>query len=95
MRPQIDDDALCDAAKRAGRGLVDADLRAGLSAACPQRPRPSRRLQSFAAFRPGHRCVLLYGFPKNERDDVEDDELGRWHEVATAYLQSGPYELEG
>ena len=32
--------------------------------------------------------------PKNERDNIRDDELARWHEVATAYLQSGPHELE-
>lgn len=95
-RNRIDDDALCDAAKRAGRGLVDADLRAGLIKQRVPCKGQGRRggFRVLAAFRPGHRCVLLYGFPKNERDDVEDDELGRWHEVATAYLQSGPYELE-
>ena len=37
--------------------------------------------------------MFLYGYPKNERDNIEDDELARWHEVATAYLQSGPHEL--
>jgi hypothetical protein len=77
-------------------GLIDADLRAGLIKQRIPRKGQGRRggFRTLAAFRSGHRCVFLYGFPKNERDNIRDDELARWHEVATAYLQSGPHELE-
>ena len=46
-----------------------------------------------AAFRAGHRCVFLYCFAKNERDNIEDDELRYWHKVAAAYLQRAPSKL--
>jgi hypothetical protein len=38
------------------------------------------------AFRQGHRCVFLYGFPKKDRDNIDDDELTHWRKVATAFL---------
>jgi hypothetical protein len=31
--------------------------------------------------------VFLYGFPKNERDNISDRELAHWRKVSAAYLQ--------
>ena len=95
-REGIEDHALCEAAERACRGLVDADLRAGLIKQRVPRKGRGRRggFRALAAFRQGHRCVLLYGFPKNERDNIADDELAHWRKVATAYLQMRPDKLE-
>lgn len=84
-REGIDDQALYDVADRAERGLIDADLRAGLI-----KQRVARKGQG----RRGHRCVFLYGFPKSERENIEDDELAHWHAVTTAYLQLSPDKLE-
>jgi hypothetical protein len=92
----VDDDKLCEAAERAERGLIDADLRAGLIKQRVARKGQGRRggFRVLAAFRRGHRCVFLYPFAKNERDNIEDDELAHWHTVARAYLQLGHDQLE-
>jgi hypothetical protein len=85
----IDDGKLCDAVNRAARGLVNADLRAGLIKQRIARHGKGKSggWRALAAFRPRHRCVFLYVFAKNERDNIKDDELAYWHKTATAYLQ--------
>jgi hypothetical protein len=88
-RADIDDRELCAAARRAGRGLIDADLRAGLiKQRIPLKGQGrSGGFRTLAAFRQNHRCVFLYGFPKNERDNISDRELAHWRKVSAAYLQ--------
>jgi hypothetical protein len=39
-----------------------------------------------AAYRPGMRAVFLYGFPKSERDNVDDDDLVRLRRAAGEML---------
>lgn len=92
----IDDKGLSDAASRAERGLIDADLRAGLIKQRVARKSQGRRggFRVLAAFRQGHRCVFLYGFPKSERENIEEDELAHWRTVATAFLQMTDDQLE-
>jgi hypothetical protein len=95
-RQGIEDEKLCEAAVRAERGLVDADLRGGLIKQRVPRRGQGRRggFRVLAAFRARHRCVFLYSFAKNERDNIDDDELAHWQRVATAYLQMAPDRLE-
>src|SRR5215216_2686898 len=95
-RADIDDRELCAAARRAERGLIDADLRAGLIKQRVPRKGQGRSggFRVLAAFRRGHRCVFLYAFAKNERDNIEDDELAHWHKVSTAFLLMGPEKLD-
>jgi hypothetical protein len=92
----IDEGMLCDAADRAERGLVNADLRAGLIKQRIARPGKGRSggWRALAAFRNRHRCVFLYVFAKSERDNIEDDELAYWHQTATAYLQMSADRVE-
>lgn len=95
-RHGIDDQRLRDTAERAERGLIDADLRRGLIKQRVARPGQGRRggFRVLAAFRAGHRCVFLYVFPKNERENIEDDELAHWHTVAAAFLNLSEDQLE-
>ena len=95
-REGIADEGLCEAAQRAGRGLVDADLRAGLIKQRVPRKGQGRSggFRVLAAFRRGHRCVFLYAFAKNERDNIGDDELAHWHKVSAAFLQLAPEKLD-
>ena len=88
-RADIDDRELCAAARRAGRGLIDADLGAGLIKQRIPRKGQGRSggFRTLAAFRQNHRCVFLYGFPKNERDNISDRELAHWRKVSAAFLQ--------
>jgi hypothetical protein len=93
---RISDEKLCDAADRAARGLVNADLRAGLIKQRIARPGQGKSggWRALAAFRPERRCVFLYAFAKNEHDNIEDDELACWHKTAGAYLQMSAARIE-
>ena len=39
------------------------------------------------AYRAAQRAVFLYGFGKNERDNVADDELARWRIAGRVVLE--------
>jgi hypothetical protein len=88
-RESIADAALTDAIERAEAGLVDVELGGGLI-----KQRVARRGQGksggyrvIVAYRAGRRAVFLYGFGKNERDNIDDDELARWKVAARVMLQ--------
>jgi hypothetical protein len=75
----ITDAALTDAIERAEAGLVEAELGEGLI-----KQRVARRGQGksggyrvIIADRLERRSVFLYGFGKNERDNIDADELAR------------------
>jgi len=68
----IGDDELREEIRRAERGLVDAELGGGII-----KQRVARRGQGrsagyrvIIAYRPGARAVFLYGFAKNEKDNL-------------------------
>lgn len=87
-RGRITDQSLGEAITRAERGLVDADLGGGL---IKQRVARSGQGQSggyrmLVAFRAQGRAVFLYGFAKNEREDIDPDELVSLREIAAAWL---------
>jgi hypothetical protein len=47
-----------------------------------------------AAYRPGVRAVFLYGFAKNELDNIATDELAALRQIATDLLRAGDDRLE-
>src|ERR1700683_1838925 len=59
------------------RGLIDADLGSGLLKQRVARAGEGRSggYRTIIAYRAGDRAVFLYGFAKNERDNIGDDEL--------------------
>ncbi len=76
-RESIGDERLCEFVERAQRGLVDADLGGGLVKQRIAREGKGRRggYRTLLAFRAGNRTAFLYGFAKNERDNIGPDEL--------------------
>jgi hypothetical protein len=92
----IDREGLCEAAARAERGIVDADLRRGLIKQRVPRKGSGRRggFRVLAAFRAGHRCVFLYSFAKSERENISGKELYLWQKTATAYLDMSVEKLK-
>jgi hypothetical protein len=88
-KERITDARLCEAVERAGKGLIDADLSGGLIKQRIARPGQGRSggYRTLMAFRAKERTVFVYGFPKNERDNINADELEYWQGVARAYLQ--------
>lgn len=92
----LNDDALRDAIQRAGRGLVDADLGGGLIKQRVARQGKGRSggYRVVVAYRRGTRAVFLYGFAKNERDNIADDELETLREIGGPLLDASDDELE-
>jgi hypothetical protein len=84
----IPDAALCQAVRDAERGLVGADLGGGVI-----KQRIARRGQgksggfrTLIVFRAGRRAVFVHGFAKNEKDNIEKDELGALKKLAAELL---------
>lgn len=93
---RISDERLCEAIARAEKGLIDADLGGGLIKQRVARPGQGRSggYRTVLAFRRLGRAVFLYGFAKNERDNIDDDDLARLKKLAAIYLGAPFAELE-
>ncbi len=89
-RERIDDHELCDAATRADRGLVDANLGGGVIKQRVARQGQGRSggYRTIIAFRSGLRSVFMYGFAKNKKANLSDPELAVYRELATMFLGS-------
>ena len=89
-REKIGDQSLCGAIERAERGIVDADLGGGVIKQRVPRAGQGRSggYRMLIAYRSGDRAVFLYGFAKNERDNIEDAELATLKEIAAAWLEA-------
>lgn len=93
---RIDDPSLSEAITRASRGLVDADLGGGLIKQRVARQGRGRSggYRMIIAFRLRKRAVFLYGFAKNERDNIEPDELEDLRLVARTWLEATTERIE-
>ena len=85
----ISDAALVEAVDRAETGLIDADLGGGLIKQRIARPGQGKRggYRTIMAYRTGERSVFLYGFGKNERNNIDGDELTRWKITGRVILE--------
>lgn len=68
--------ALCAAVREMVNGLFDADLGGGLFKKRIARPGQGKRggYRTLVATNKGNRWVFVYGFPKNERSNIDRDE---------------------
>lgn len=92
---RIPDASLIAAIERAIRGLIDADLRGGLikqRVARPGEGKPGgfRLLIGFGS----ERSVFLFGFAKNERENIDDAELATLREIAASFLTASNAKIE-
>ena len=92
----IDDGSLAEAVERAARGLIDADLGGGL---IKQRVARQGRGRSggyrvMVAYRAKGRAVFLFGFAKNERENIGPDELVFLRELAGNWLDAGTAKIQ-
>jgi hypothetical protein len=87
-RERIRDSDLAEAVRRAGRGLIDADLGGGIIKQRVARAWQGRSggFRMLLAYREGHRAVFLYGFAKSERENIADDELETLREIGAVWL---------
>jgi hypothetical protein len=94
-RQRITDIQLCEAVARAERGLKDADLGGGLIKQRVARAGAGKSggYRTIVAFRAEDRAVFLYGFAKNERENIAPGELRDLIDAAAVYLSFGSAEL--
>ena len=87
-RERIEDASLKEAIARAERGIIDADLGGGLIKQRVARPGQGRSggFRMIVAYRTEERAFFLYGFAKNERENIEDDELQALRAIAVDML---------
>ena len=81
-KEKISNDDLCVAIARAMRGIVDAHLGRGLIKQRIARKGQGRSggYRTIIAFQQGNRSFFIYGFAKNELDNIADDDL---NDIAT------------
>ena len=88
-REGLEDAALCEAVRRAGDGLVDADLGGGVIKQRVARPGGGRSggFRVIVLFRKGELAFFVYGFAKSDRDNLRPDELATFRMLADEYLK--------
>jgi hypothetical protein len=95
-REGIDDQSLRAAIERAEQGLIDADLGGGLIKQRVARPGRGRSggYRMIVGYRVKDRAIFLFGFAKNMRDNLEDDELLSLREKAEIWLATDGTRLQ-
>ena len=91
----IPDASLVAAVERARRGLIDADLCGRIIKQRVARQGEGKRggfrlLVGFGS----HRSIFLFGFAKNERENIEDAELKTLREIADTFLKADDAKIE-
>ena len=94
-REDLGDSALANAMAEMERGLIDAQL--GGQVVKKRVPLPGRGKRGstriLVAFRQGEKAFFIYGFAKNERSTVSNDELDALKILAKEFLSYGPAKL--
>lgn len=80
--------ALCDAIREMVNGLFDADLGGGLFKKRIARSGQGKSggYRTLVATNKGNRWVFVYGFPKNERSNIDKDETEALKKLAAHLL---------
>ncbi|MCE5318413.1 MAG: type II toxin-antitoxin system RelE/ParE family toxin [Parachlamydia sp.] len=95
-REKISDASLNKAIERAEKGLVDADLGGNVVKQRIAREGGGRSggYRTLVAFKSQKRAVFIYGFAKNELDNIDDNELRTLKEIAAGWLKATDKELK-
>ena len=80
--------SLCTAVREMAAGLFDADLGGGLLKKRIGRPGQGKSggFRTLVASNKGNRWIFLFGFPKNERANIDKDEQEALKNLATHLL---------
>ena len=87
-RERITEKEICEAARRAAKGLIDADLGGGvIKQRLARKGRgKSGGFRSIVLFRRDEKMFFVYGFAKSARDDIRRDELMAFRKLADEML---------
>jgi hypothetical protein len=86
-RESIDDESLVAAIETAKHGLIDADLGGGLIKQRVARSGQGKRggFRMLIGFR-SDRAIFLFGFAKNERENIDDKQLTTLREIVASWF---------
>lgn len=84
----VKDGRLIEAVERANAGLVDADLGGGVikQRVAREGQGKSGGYRTILLFRQGERAIFAYGFAKNDRDNIDRNELAAFRKAAELFL---------
>ena len=87
-KQSIDDATLWRAIENADRGLVDADLGGGVIKQRAARVGQGKRsgYRTIVLYRTAERALFVYGFAKNEQDNIEDADLKDYRQLTHEVL---------
>lgn len=92
-KTELTDQALCQAVAEMVQGLIDADLGGGVLKKRVGLAGRGKRggARTLVATNKGNRWFFVFGFEKNERANIADDELEALQDVAAELLaRTGP-----
>jgi hypothetical protein len=87
-KARLADPALREAIANAAKGLIDADLGGGVVKQRIARAGGGKSggFRTIILFRAGTRAFFVYGYAKNEQDNIRDDELAAFKMLAAEML---------
>jgi hypothetical protein len=87
-KTELRDVALCSAVDEMAQGLIDADLGGGIVKKRMSLSGRGKRggARTLVATNKGNRWFFVYGFEKNDRANISDDELEALKELAAQLL---------
>src|SRR5713101_7929729 len=87
-KARLDDLVLCNSIREAELGLIAANLGGGVIKQRIARSGQGKSggLRTIVVFRLRERAIFVYGFAKNERDNIEEDELLALKKLASELL---------
>lgn len=95
-KTELSDDALCKAVMEMEKGLIDANLGGHILKKRVALPGKGKRgsLRTLVATRKAETWFFLYGYEKNERANISDDELEALQEIAAQLVVRTPAQLD-
>ena len=87
-KTELNDEVLYSAVIEMTQGLIDADLGGGILKKRVGLPGRSKRggARTLIATNKGNRWIFVYGFEKNDRANISDDELEALKDIAAELL---------
>jgi len=94
-KAEISDSSLCKTILNAENGLIDADLGGGVIKQRVARDGSGKSggFRTMILFKTGVRAFFVYGFAKNEQDNISDDDLIALKKLAEKMLNYSDAEL--
>ena len=90
------DKELCEAVHDAERGLIDADYGGGVIKQRIARPNEGKSggFRSIILYRREHKAFFVFGFPKNNKDNIKTDEVRWFKKMAKSTFELSEDQLE-